>query len=72
MERGGEDRCPRCGGPVDDGFLAWCGYPLRWRNDARRWGFQVAGEPLLRPRGLGAPREPARRCRECRLVWFHY
>ena len=59
------ERCPRCGGPVEHGFV-FGDRGLFWDTKIRRRGFPAE---MLTRRRLG-PIEPfpAVRCRMCRLV----
>lgn len=61
------ERCPRCGRPVEVGFVA--GDPgLFWDTETRKVGYPA--EMLTQKRLNYFEWFPAARCRSCRLVTF--
>jgi hypothetical protein len=62
------DRCPRCDGPVDHGFVAGGNSMIWWSAKAHL--FSLHAERLVHMRWLTANPRPAVRCSSCKLVIF--
>lgn len=62
--------CPRCGSPLDSGFVNAGKGPLRW--DAGEPSKTILGGDLLLEQAMvwGRQRTPGLRCRKCHLVLF--
>ncbi len=63
------ERCPRCAGPVQLGFVAG-DRGLFWDTETRKVGFPA--EMLTRKRLSTFEWFPAARCRQCKLVTFRH
>ncbi len=64
------DRCPVCGGALENGFLSG---GLGWTRErpSDLWGPLHATEPILQT-GLGSPHSvAAQRCPACSIYVFH-
>ena len=63
------DRCPRCGGSLEQGFL-YGDRGLFWDTRIRKRGFPA--EMLTRRRLGPLEPQPAARCRKCKVIVFQH
>jgi len=67
-----EFKCPKCGGPMQPGYVAGQWTRLRWCEKANTKTI-FAGKPLKKERDLwNAPTLQAVRCTDCKLGIFVY
>jgi hypothetical protein len=65
-------RCPSCGGPLEQGFIAGHWTRLRWTLKASTKTI-FAGTPLKKKRDWwNAPTLDSTRCDQCKLGLFRY
>jgi Domain of unknown function (DUF6487) len=67
-----ELQCPKCGLPMEGGFLSFDYGHTRWVRTRAEHFWQADASEHLGPRQVGVVYASAGRCRACRVVSFGY